>query len=76
MCRFCEDNDDLFENPLLCQKLSLGIGGDVYIWVYVDAEKKQMGMHLLNDSNGNTNDYYKTCRFCPACGRNFFEVKE
>jgi hypothetical protein len=76
MCDFCEDHDDLFEKPLLCQKLSLGIGGDVYIWLNIDAEKKQIGMHLLNDSNGNTYDFRRECRFCPACGRDFFEVKE
>ena len=54
----------------------LGIGGDVNIWIYIDAGKKQIGMHLLNDSNGNTYDFRRECRFCPACGRDFFEVKE
>ncbi|WP_026516815.1 hypothetical protein [Butyrivibrio sp. MC2021] len=76
MCDFCEEHDDLFEKPLFYEKFNLGIGGDVNIWIYIDAAKKQICMHLLNDSNGNTYEYHRGCRFCPVCGKDFFEVKE
>lgn len=40
MCKVCEDHDDLFESPLFHPTLHMGFGGDVKIWVYVDAYNK------------------------------------
>lgn len=44
----CENHDDLFEAPLFHPTVHLGFGGELMLWVYVDAYNKQMVLHVLN----------------------------
>ena len=47
----CENHDDLFEAPLFHPTVHLGFGGELMLWVYVDAYNKQMVLHVLNPRN-------------------------
>jgi non-homologous end joining protein Ku len=76
MCKVCEDHDDLFESPLFHPTLHLGFGGDVKIWVYVDAYNQQMSLHMLNQDTGNIIEYHRVCNFCPVCGRDLSKAEE
>ena len=54
----------------------MGFGGDVKIWVYVDAYNKQMCLHMLNQDTANIIEYHRICNFCPVCGRDLSKAEE
>ena len=76
MCKICEDHEDPFESPLFHPTLHLGFGGEVKIWVNVDAYNQQMCLHMLNQDTDNIIEYHRVCNFCLVCGRDLSKAEE
>ena len=69
MCRYCENHDDYYEGSLVKARISLGFGGEEYIWLLVDPDTKKLGMVVLNQKTADQTDYFRDIYFCPMCGR-------
>ena len=69
MCIYCENHEDYYEGSLVKAKISLGFGGEEYIWLLVDPDTKKLGMVVLNQKTAEQIDYFRDIYFCPMCGK-------
>ena len=68
MCRYCENHEDYYEGSLIKAKISLGFGGEEYIWLLVDPDTKKLGMVVFNQKTTKQINFFKDIYFCPMCG--------
>jgi len=76
MCNFCEDHDQYYEGSLIAHCVKLGLVGDLYMWVLIEPDSKQLALHILNKGTTKQLEFRRGINYCPMCGRSLFDVTD